>query len=69
MVAGMSLPDACQKAYELNREQEASGTRTRFVVVANPVGTCGGDYQVVSRRVRAEFGTAAPSRAALARRP
>jgi hypothetical protein len=48
----MRLREACQRASELNREQEASGTRTRFVVVAHPIGSCGGDYQVVARRVR-----------------
>jgi hypothetical protein len=48
----MGLPEAYQRASELNREQEASGTRTRFVVVAQPIGSCGGDYQVVARRVR-----------------
>jgi hypothetical protein len=48
----MRLREACQRASELNREQEASGTRTRFVVVANPLGSCGGDYQVVSRLIR-----------------
>jgi hypothetical protein len=48
----MRLREAFQRASELNREQEASGTSTRFVVVANPVGSCGGDYQVVSRQVR-----------------
>jgi hypothetical protein len=49
----MSLPEACKRASELNRAQEASGTHTRFVVVAHPIGSCGGDYQVVSRHVRA----------------
>jgi hypothetical protein len=48
----MRLREACQRASELNREQQANGTRTRFVVVANPVGSCGGDYQVVARQVR-----------------
>lgn len=48
----MGLREACRQASELNREQEANGTRTRFVVVANPVGSCGGDYQVVARVVR-----------------
>ncbi len=52
MLPQMGLREACQRASELNREQQASGTRTRFVVVANPVGSCGGDYQVVSRLVR-----------------
>jgi hypothetical protein len=46
-------------ASELNREQEASGTHTRYVVVANPVGSCGGDYQVVSRKVRPVAGQTA----------
>jgi hypothetical protein len=59
LLGEMRLGEACQKASQLNREQEASGTRTRFVVVANPVGSCGGDYQVVSRLVRFE-----PDRAA-----
>jgi hypothetical protein len=50
----MRLREACKRASMLNREQEASGTRTRFVVVANPVGSCGGDYQVVSRVIRSK---------------
>jgi hypothetical protein len=48
----MRLREACERASEFNRQQEASGTTTRFVVVANPVGSCGGDYQVVSRLIR-----------------
>ena len=49
----MSIREACEKASVLNREQEASGTCTRFVVVAHPIGSCGGDYRIVPRQVRA----------------
>lgn len=49
----MSVREACEKASQLNREQEANGSSTRFVVVAHPIGSCGGDYRVVPRQVRA----------------
>ena len=48
----MTLGDACQKASQLNRAQEASGSRTRYVVVANPIGSWDGDHQIVRRTVR-----------------
>jgi hypothetical protein len=60
MLVEMKLPDACRKASELNRAEEAGGTATRYVVVAHPIGSCGGDYQVVSRRVRGAAHPRAP---------
>ena len=48
----MQLREACEKASEANREQEASGSTTRYVVVAKPIGSCGGDYQLVQRKIR-----------------
>lgn len=48
----MTLRDAYKQAAELNREEELKGSATRFVVVANPIGSCGGDYQLVTRRIR-----------------
>jgi hypothetical protein len=47
----MGIQEACRRASELNREQEAKGTCTRYVVVAQPVGACGGEHQVVARSV------------------
>ncbi len=48
----MGLPEACRRASELNREQEARRTCTRYVVVGQPVGACDGRHQVVARTVR-----------------
>jgi hypothetical protein len=50
----MTLQDACAKAADLNREEEARGTTKRFVVVADPVGSCDGRYQLVPRQVEAK---------------
>ncbi len=47
----MKLREACEKASEFNREQEASGSASRYVVVAKPIGACGGDYQLIERTV------------------
>ena len=47
----MTLQDACEKAAGLNREEEARGTARRFVVVADPVGSCDGRYQLVEREI------------------
>jgi hypothetical protein len=49
----MGIQEACRKASELNRAQEASGSHTRYVVVSQPIGACDGDHQVVARTVRA----------------
>jgi hypothetical protein len=49
----MTLRDAHRKATNLNREEEASGSSTRYVVVAEPIGSCGGNYQLVRRRIGA----------------
>ena len=59
----MKLREACEKASEFNREQEACGSPMRYVVVAKPIGACGGDYQLVTREVRS---TDTQSRAAAA---
>lgn len=48
----MEIREALRRASELNRQQEAKGTCTRYVVVAEPVGACGGSHQVVSRTIR-----------------
>ena len=48
----MRLQEAYRRASRLNREQEASGTSTRYVVVANPIGSCDGDHQVIPRKIR-----------------
>jgi hypothetical protein len=48
----MRLQEAYRQASQLNRAQEASGSQTRYVVVANPIGSCDGDHQVVARKVR-----------------
>ena len=47
----MTLQDACEKAADLNREEESRGSAKRFVVVADPVGSCDGRYQLVERRI------------------
>ena len=47
----MTLQDACEKAADLNREEESRGTAKRFVVVADPVGSWDGRYQLVPREV------------------
>ena len=48
----MRLQEAYQRASQLNREQEANGSCTRYVVVSNPIGSCDGDHQVIPRKVR-----------------
>ena len=58
----MTLRDAYQKANHLNREEEANGSKTRYVVVAEPIGSCGGNYQLVPRRVGATDRTPAQAR-------
>jgi hypothetical protein len=47
----MTITEACQRATELNREQESRGSRTRYVVLTHPMGSMGCDYQLVARRV------------------
>jgi hypothetical protein len=47
----MTLRDACEKAAEKNREEESRGTTKRFVVVADPVGSWDGRYQLVPREI------------------
>ena len=47
----MTLQDACEKAADLNREEESRGTAKRFVVVADPVGSWDGRYQLVPREI------------------
>jgi len=58
----MTLRDACQKADHLNREAEACGSRTRYVVVAEPIGSCDGRYQLVTRKVGAAARTSDTTR-------
>jgi hypothetical protein len=48
----MRIDEACQRARELNRTEEAKGTATRYVVVADPVGSFDCNYKVIARRVR-----------------
>jgi hypothetical protein len=48
----MRIDEACQRARELNRTEEAKGTSTRYVVVADPIGSSDCNYQVIARRVR-----------------
>jgi hypothetical protein len=38
-------------AAEKNREEESRGSAQRFVVVADPVGSWDGRYQLVPRRI------------------
>lgn len=47
----MTLRDACRMAAEKNREEESRGSARRFVVVADPVGSWDGRYQLVPRRI------------------
>jgi hypothetical protein len=47
----MTLREACDRAQKLNREQEVRGTHTRFVVVADPIGSADCNHQVIARRV------------------
>ena len=47
----MTLQDACEKAAALNRDEEARGTSRRYVVVADPVGSWDGRYQLVPREI------------------
>jgi hypothetical protein len=48
----MRIDEACQRARNLNRAEEAKGTETRYVVVADPIGSSDCNYQVIARRVR-----------------
>jgi hypothetical protein len=52
----MTINEACQRARDLNRTEEAKGTATRYVVVSDPIGTPDCKYQVISRRVRLRRG-------------
>jgi hypothetical protein len=47
----MTLREACEKAANLNRAEESTGSAKRYVVVADPVGSWDGRYQLVTRRV------------------
>jgi hypothetical protein len=47
----MRIDEACRKASELNRDEQARGTATRYIVLTFPNGAMGSDYQVVPRRV------------------
>ena len=47
----MTLRDACEKAATLNRAEETRGSTKRYVVVADPVGSWDGRYQLVTRRI------------------
>jgi hypothetical protein len=47
----MTLRDATEKAAELNRREESKGSAKRYVVVADPVGSWDGRYQLVTRRI------------------
>ena len=47
----MTLRDACEKAENLNRAEESRGSAKRYVVVADPVGSWDGRYQLVTRRI------------------
>jgi hypothetical protein len=47
----MTLRDACEKAANLNRAEETRGSAKRYVVVADPVGSWDGRYQLVTRRI------------------
>jgi hypothetical protein len=48
-------------AADLNREEQAKGTRKRFVVVADPIGSLGGRHQLVPRRIGAVNGSPEPA--------
>ncbi len=50
----MTLQEACEKAAALNREEEERASAKRFVVVADPVGSWDGRYQLVTRRIEAK---------------
>ncbi|HEX6116677.1 MAG TPA: hypothetical protein VFY99_06215 [Solirubrobacterales bacterium] len=58
----MTLQDACEKAAVLNREEEARGSAKRFVVVADPVGSWDGRYQLVPRQVEMKEERPVPAR-------
>jgi hypothetical protein len=47
----MTLREACDKAAVLNRDEEERASDKRFVVVADPVGSWDGRYQLVTRRI------------------
>jgi hypothetical protein len=47
----MTLRDAYEKAADLNRTEESRGSAKRYVVVADPVGSWDGRYQLVTRRI------------------
>lgn len=55
----MRLDEACRKAEELNRREQARESETRYVVVSDPIGSFDANYQVIARRVRSQRGLAA----------
>jgi hypothetical protein len=50
----MTLREACERAATLNRAEETRGSTKRYVVVADPVGSWDGRYQLVTRRIEAK---------------
>jgi len=58
----MTLRDACEKAAALNRDEETRGTAKRFVVVADPVGSWDGRYQLVPRNIEVREEQPVPAR-------
>jgi hypothetical protein len=48
----MTIRQACLQAQRLNRVEESRGTTTRYIVVADPIGSADCKYQVISRRLR-----------------
>jgi hypothetical protein len=49
----MTIRQAALQAQRLNRTEESRGSSTRYIVVADPIGSADCNYQVIPRRLRA----------------